>query len=135
MSNYRSFEDQHGFLKFFLNRDLEYEIVVRALEGLKGSERWGKDASALHARFLKAFDGLFAHHLPPQVAAEDEANLPPPENLYDEFMLGLRIGDHHFRPCDILSFRRVHDECIRFFKLISNAYNLLTEDDRRDLRK
>jgi hypothetical protein len=133
MTNYRAFEDHHGFIKFFISTDAEFDAVVSGLERLKGSETWGARAADLEYRFLRAFDGLYSHKLPAKL--EEGEVLPEPKCLMDEFINGLRADDYYFKPCDQMTFRKVHDECIRFFKEIRDFYDVRVKDDRNDYSK
>ncbi len=121
MTTYRAFEDKHGLVKFFGNKDIEFEVVLAGLASLKGSEKWGRQARDLETRFLRSFDGLVS------------AKIPEPKSDTDSmksYLDALRCDDY-FKPCDVLTFRKVHDECIRLFLEVSQAFSLLTKDDRR----
>lgn len=131
-NNYRAFEDKHGFLKFFISTDLEFEIVLKGLDSLKGSSKWGPQAKELEDQFIKALDGLISQKLPQRLNEGEEP--PEPQNLFDEFYNPLMYDeDFYFTPCDILTFRRIHDKCIRLFKDVRDSFDLLIRDDRRDL--
>jgi hypothetical protein len=123
VSNYRYFEDKHGFIKYFANKDVEFDIVLKGLESLKGSSKWGQRAKDLEKQFVQAFDGIITK-LPTDLANTD--------SLYDFYHDGL-IGSEHFKQCDWHAFKEIHDSCIRLFKEVSVAFDILTKDDRRDI--
>jgi hypothetical protein len=124
MANYRRFEDKHGFIKFFADHDIEFEIVIRGLESLKGTEKWGMRAKELEDRFIRAFDGRTCKGVPPCADVL---------SLYGQFVEALEKDDLYFRKIDEVAFRRIHNECIALFKEVSDAFALLIRDDRRDL--
>jgi hypothetical protein len=124
MTNYRDYEDRNGFLKFFVSHDLEFEMVLRGLANLKGSAKWGAQAKELEDKFVTAFDGLICKNKPKR----DEGN-----TLYGEMIRALHDEDIYFKPIGSLEFRRIHDECIRLFKEVSDSLAGLVRDDRRDI--
>ncbi len=127
--SYRAYEDRNGLLKHFTDNDLEFEVIVVGLDSLKGSKKWGAKAKELERRFLDAFDGLISHSTPKcsKGVAKD--------SLIVGFLEPFRAGIADFKACDQLAFRKVHDECIRFFKDVRDAYSILMADDKRTMPK
>jgi hypothetical protein len=123
--SYRSFEDKYGLKKYFSNLDVEFEIVMEGLHQLFHSIEFGEQARELMEAFVTAHDGLLLK--PEDFPTDGEAEA---KTLYDQYYLGLVDGE--FEPIDVLTFRKVHDQCIRFFQEVAMYYASLVEDDRGD---
>lgn len=117
--SYRNYEDRHKLIKYFGNKDIEYEVVLSGLASLKGSSKWGVRAKELEHSFIKAFDGLDVPTI--------ELKKTDTDSLINQYL----DRDPYFQECDVLTFRKAHDECIKFFAEVSLAFSLLVKDDHR----